>query len=241
MAEPADLAAVRAEVAATARRVVAAGLIGAFGHVSSRLPDGEGPTGGIAITSTRPLARTTPDEVLVVDAEATPVAGPVGDAPLERVMHLAIYAARPDVGAICRGHPAAAVAWGAGTRDLPLLHGLGAMAGRRVAVHHDIDLITTVESGRAVAATLGDDHAVLLRSNGGLAVGATLDEAATRLWYVEERAAVALAAPDAGKSPAPAADWEPRWHHVPAELRRAVAWFRATHDVPLGPAADAGT
>lgn len=238
MAEPtAEVDAIRDAVAATARRAVAAGLIAAFGHVSARLPDGA--AGVIAITSTRPLARTTAEEVIVVAGDGTPVAGPVDDTPLERAMHLAIYDARPDVGAICRGHPPAAVAWGAGLEPVPLLHGLGAMAGAAIRVHPDVDLITTPESGRAVAATLGADHAVLLRANGALAVGATLDEAATRLWYAEERAAVALAAGPAAKEAAP--DWAPRWRHVPAELRRAVAWFRATHDVPLDAGVEPGT
>ena len=65
---------------------------------------------------------------------------------------------------------------------------------------------------------------MLLRANGGLAVGADLVEAATRLWFLEERARVALAAaPGAGDD----IDWAPRLAHTGIELRRAKAWFAA--------------
>ena len=183
--------AVRAEVAATARMLCEAGLVEAFGHVSARLSDG-----GIAITPTTPLLAVTAADVVVVDADG--VAPPRSAAPLEVPLHAAIYRARPDVAAICRGHGRSMVAWGVGTTPLPLLHGLGAIAGRQVLVHPDPLLVTSAAAGDAVATTLGTDDAVLLRSNGGLAVGSTLAEAATRLWFTEERAAVALAAAATG-------------------------------------------
>ncbi len=220
--------ALRAEVAATARMLSAAGLVEAFGHVSARLPDG-----GFAITPTTPLLAVTPGDVVVVDADG--VAPPGSAAPLEVPLHAAIYLARPDVAAICRGHGRSMVAWGVGTTALPLLHGLGAIAGRRVRVHPDPRLVTTPAAGEAVASTMGTDDAVLLRANGGLAVGPTLGEAATRLWFTEERAAVALAVGaasgpaglDAPAGDPPVADdvWQARLDDTPAELRRAVAWF----------------
>lgn len=229
MADTATVDAVRVEVAATARMLCAAGLIEAFGHVSARLPDG-----GVAITPTSPLLAVTAADVVIVDADG--VAPAHSAAPLEVPLHVAIYRARPDVDAICRGHGPSMVAWGVGTTPLPLLHGLGAIAGRQVLVHPDPLLVTTAAAGDAVASTLGTDDAVLLRANGGLAVGPSLVEAATRLWFAEERAAVALAAAAAtgpgvdgpGGGPPVGDDvWEARLADTPAELRRAVAWFAA--------------
>ena len=206
----------RESVVRTAQMMAAAGLAEAFGHVSMRSAD------GFLITSTLPFIVAGPDDVVLVPDPANPPSGGDG-APLETPLHAAIYLARPDVSAICRGHPASAVAWGVGTDDLPLLHGLGALAGGRVRVHADVDLISTLDQGNAVAATLGDEHSVILRANGCLAVGATLLEALTRLYFLEERARVAmLVSADMG-----ATDWESRLRHTVPEMPRAMAWVEA--------------
>ena len=210
----------RDEVAATARMLAAAGLVEAFGHTSARTGD------GFAITSTRPMRAATADDVLLVGADG-PISGPIAEAPLELAMHAAVYASRADVGAICRGHPPSVVVWGAGTGELPMLHGLGGMSGRTVRVHDDIELIKTADAAAAVAATLGSDHSVILRANGCLSVGTDLLEAATRLWFLEERARVVLAARGVGAVPADPAAWERRLGDSPAELARAKQWFRA--------------
>lgn len=217
-----SVAARAAGVAATARALVAAGLIEAFGHVSTRLTDGD-----ILITPTTPLGRLGSDQVVRVDPDGR--GDPGSRAPLESAMHAAIYRARSDVNAICRGHGASMVAWGTGFAELPVLHGLGLLAGRSVRVHRDPDLVTTATAGDRVAATLGADASVILRGNGGLSVGSDLLEAATRLWFLEERCAVALSAP-ADTEPIPDALWEQRGEHCDAELERARAWFAATFD-----------
>ena len=104
MAEPnaphePDVTTLRAAVAATARMLVRAGLIEAFGHVSARCAD------GMVLTTVRPLARAGVDDTVVLDASGRVLDGPADVVPLEASMHLAVYRARSDVGAICRGHP----------------------------------------------------------------------------------------------------------------------------------------
>lgn len=217
--------ATRADVAETARMLVAAGLIEAFGHVSARTGD------GFLITSTEPLADAAAEDVILVERN-TPVDGPLHAVPLETVLHGAIYDARRDVAAICRGHSPAAVAWGVGVSDLPLLHGLGGMSGQVVRVHPDIELIKTTEAAAAVAGSLGGANSLLLRANGGLAVGSDLLEAATRLWFLEERARVALAAGRAAIEGAVRSEfddvWQRRLMDSQPELIRAREWFRHT-------------
>ncbi|WP_419918053.1 class II aldolase/adducin family protein [Candidatus Poriferisocius sp.] len=205
--------------AGTARMLAASKLVEAFGHVSARLPGG-----GFLITSTKPTLEATADSVVTVDADGTVVEDPSGAAPLEIPMHAGIYRSRPDVAAICRGHGPAMVAWGVAAEDVPLLHGLGAIAGAVVPVHPDLNLITTQESGDRLALTLGHHHCALLLSNGGLAVGADLLEAATRLWFLEERAKVALAA---RRTEPAAGNWDQRMTYTDVELIRAKAWFKA--------------
>ncbi len=215
-------AAARAEVARVARIAAAAGLVNAFGHVSMRLPDG-----AMAISSTRPLLFADPADVVVVAPSGEAIGGAVADAPLERFLHLAIYRARPDVHGICRGHPESAVAWGTGTAELPVRHGLGLMAGVRVPVHPELRLIADDALGDAAARALGANHALLLHANGALAVGETPLQAAARLWAVEDRARVAIAAP------APVthrqADWTERSEASAIELARTERWLESAY------------
>lgn len=214
----------RGDVAATARMVAAAGLVEAFGHVSARTAS------GFLITSTRPLSDASADDVIVVES-GTPVDGPVDALPLETPMHAAIYQSRPDVGAICRGHPPYAVVWGIITERLPLLHGLGGMSGAVVRVHPEIELVKSPEAAAAVAETLDEDFGVLLQANGCLSVGKDLLEAATRLWFLEERARVVVQARSAGigMMGKPQRIWRRRLEDSNAELIRAKEWFLRTY------------
>ena len=141
----------KAEVAATARMLATAGLVEAFGHVSARLDAQR-----FLITSTLPLLGATAGTVITVDAAGAVIDNPAGAAPLEIPLHAAIYRARSDVGAICRGHGSAIVAWGVGTADVPLLHGLGAIAGVRIPVHPDFDLIASSEAAEGGCGHSGD-------------------------------------------------------------------------------------
>jgi ribulose-5-phosphate 4-epimerase/fuculose-1-phosphate aldolase len=198
-----------------------AGLAEAFGHASARFQD------GFIITSVDPFITQGPDDVLVVTDIHNPPSGG-GHAPIETPMHAAIYLARPDVSGICRGHPPSVVDWGVRTDSLPLLHGLGAMAGEKVSVHGDVDLISSGEQADAVATSLGDDFSIILRSNGCLSVGTDLLEAVTRLYYLEERARVALEPRNRDLT----VDWGSRLRHTPPELSRATAWIQATFGGP---------
>lgn len=205
-------------MAATARMMAAARLVEGFGHASARLPGG-----GFLMTSTSPLLSTIPETVLTVDDSGEAIDAPAGK-PLEIVIHAGIYRARPDVGAVCRGHGAAMAAWGVRGEPVPLLHGMGGLAGETVPVHHDLALITTLESGDRMAATLGGNKSMLLLANGGVATGADLLEAATRLWYLEERCRVAV---EAGPVEQPEGAWPERLSSSAPELIRAKAWFAA--------------
>lgn len=212
------------QVAYTARMLAAAGLVEAFGHVSMRLDEER-----FLITSTLPMLDASAETILTVDVNGEVLENPVGAAPLEIPLHAAVYSERREVNAVCRGHGRAMVAWGVTENDIPLLHGLGAIAGTTIPVHVDLDLISNVESAQSVVATLGDHHCALLKANGGFAVGADLLEAATRLWYMEERAQVALAAPTTER---PEGDWPHRLTHTAVELTRAMAWFEARFSSP---------
>ncbi len=212
------------EIARVARILAAAGLVEAFGHVSARLPKG-----GFAITSTTPLASTRPDDVRAVHPGIQPGEG----TPLEAPLHAAIYSKRADVEAICRTHSPAAVGWGARLEAPPLLHGLGMLAGG-VRVCNHAELVTDERSGSSVAESLGGADCILLRANGALATGASLQQATVRAYYLEQRCRVALEAGPAGRA-LDDGERERRARWLVAEQPRAWSWLTQSFD-PQAPA-----
>ena len=205
-----------AEVAEAARIISGAGLVEAFGHVSARAGD------GFMITPTSPLGDVGEDDVLCVGPDGS--TGSMSDCtPLEVPMHAAIYAARPDVGAICRTHSPAAVRAGVLGEVPPLLHGLGGLAGE-IALCDRFNLVTDREAGEEIAAALGSADCLLIKGNGSVCTGESLADAVVRARYLEERCAVGEV-PAAGGGPG---DVEiaarARWYE--RERVRAWAWMR---------------
>jgi ribulose-5-phosphate 4-epimerase/fuculose-1-phosphate aldolase len=210
-----------AEVAAAARVLAGLGFVHAFGHVSARGPD----AAGVLLTPTSPpLGALGADDLLALDTDGRPPRGQAARTPIEAPLHLAVYAGRSDAGAICRIHAAATAAWASMGAAPPLLHGFGGMV-EPVAVWDDPDLIATEAAARRVAAALGDAPALLLRGNGGLTVGATLDEALARAWCLEDRCRLALAVGDRAR-PLTRAELERRRRWYGAETARLAAWLR---------------
>ena len=164
-------------VASTARLLARAGLVEGFGHVSAR--EGE----GFLLTSTRPLGAAGTEDVHALDAEGAAAPG-AEDVPLEAPLHACIYAGRADVGAICRTHSPAAVAWGARDTAPPLLHGLGALAGE-VRTCSRTDLVADRPAAEEATAALGAADCLVLRANGCLATGTDLAEAAVYAYFLE--------------------------------------------------------
>jgi HCOMODA/2-hydroxy-3-carboxy-muconic semialdehyde decarboxylase len=64
-------------------------------------------------------------------------------------------------------------------------------------------LVRDDEAASGVAATLADSRAVVLRGNGAVTVGGTVEEATVLCWFLEEAARVELALQqlDAGSAP----------------------------------------
>lgn len=206
----------REQVAEAARICARMGLVEAFGHVSSRRPDG-----GFVISSTRPMLSAEPAEMIEVDDGGTPTAGDAKLMPLETPLHAAVYEAREDVGAICRTHSPHAAAWGAREEVPPLADGLAGLSGT-IALHRPIGLVTSMAAGEAAAHDLGSNSCLLIRANGTVCTGSDLREALVRAWYLEQRSAAASLVPDCSVEPK---EWEDRSTHYPVEAERAWNWI----------------
>jgi ribulose-5-phosphate 4-epimerase/fuculose-1-phosphate aldolase len=207
----------RARVASVARLLSRAGLIQAFGHVSARLEHG-----GFALTSTEPLIDAHADSVLELDEAGHVLAGE--RCPLEAPLHAALYAARADVGAICRTHSPNVAAWACRGEQPPLVHGLGGLSGT-LAVHDSPQLICDQAAGAAAAAALAAADCLLLRANGALCTAPDLSHAVVRAWFLEERATLARRA--GGAPPLSDQELRERARHFGAEAERAWSWLQA--------------
>lgn len=180
------------EVLTGAACLAAEGLVDAFGHVSAR------EDGRAVLTPPRPLGSLAPGErlpALALDAEDLPP-----DVPREAWLHWAIYRGRPDVRAVCRAQPPSPLALGVAGVPVRALHGQGALVGAEVPVFDDARLVRDRERGEAVAATLGDAWAVVLRGNGAVTVGASVGHAVARMWLLERSAGLNALALRAGEA-----------------------------------------
>jgi L-fuculose-phosphate aldolase len=174
------LQAVRAAVITAALRLLDAGLVrGTSGNVSARQGD------LVAVTPTGVgYRRLDAASVPVVDLDGRVVDGRLAPSS-ELPLHLAVYQARPDVGAVVHTHSRFATTFAVLREELPAVHYLLARAGRRVRVAPYATYGTGELAGVCVDALAGD-QAVLLANHGVVAVGPGLDRALLVAEAVEE-------------------------------------------------------
>jgi hypothetical protein len=165
----------RAEVAAAAREMHRRGLVaGTAGNVSAREGD------RVHITpSELPYPDMSEADVVTLGMDGAVLAG-AREPSSERRVHLAVYAARPDVGAIAHTHSGYATAWSS----------LGEPLATAVRTSRPAPA-GSERIARAAVAALGDGPAALLARHGVLGVGRTPREALAACDAVERQARVA--------------------------------------------------
>lgn len=172
------------------------GIVDAFGHVSVRSPDD--PDHFLLARNMAP-ALVGPDDVMTFALDGTAVGGDTRPAYNERFIHGAIYRARPDVGAVVHSHAPAVIPFGVarGTPLRPIYHMSSFLGGPvpvfeiRDAAGDDNDLLVRDDGlGRALAASLGDAPAVLMRGHGATIVGTDVRQAVFRAVYTAANASL---------------------------------------------------
>jgi len=192
-----DIGAVRAEIVQVARRLRERGLaVGTSGNVGARLADGR-----IAITpSTMDYDEMTPDDVVIVEPDGSPVDGRHRPSS-ELALHLAVFAARPDVRAIVHSHSPFATAFAVARRPVPAVHYVMALLvgqGRDTLRVARYATFGTEALARNAVEALGRDQAVLLANHGAIAVAGSLRTALGRAERIEELAMLAWRAEQIG-------------------------------------------
>lgn len=174
-------------------------IVDAFGHVSARHP-----TRADRFFLSRNLA---PGQVTAADIVEYDVATGEAVAPnpprlyLERYIHSEIYKARPDVNGVVHNHSPAVLPFGLakGAKLKPACHMCGFLGDgppvfeiRDTAGSATDLLITNRELGAALAASLGQEKAVLMRGHGCTVVADNLRLAVYRAVYTEVNAKLLL-------------------------------------------------
>jgi ribulose-5-phosphate 4-epimerase/fuculose-1-phosphate aldolase len=192
-----DADALRADIITACRVLSHFRIVEGFGHVSARLPGSD----HVLITPRRALGLvTSAAELVELDPDGQQVGGQ-GRPPLEAVMHLAVYRRRPDVGALCRGHPRHVAAFASAAEPIQVAHGFGANLGHLVPVHSHPFLVTSWEAANSLADVLGTGEGIVLQANGMLVTGQTVADACVKGIFLEEMAQVQLLARAAGLQP----------------------------------------
>lgn len=182
----------RAAVVTTCRELSRAGLVvGTAGNVSVREGD------LVAVTpSGVGYAGLTPELVGVHRLDGTAVEAPLAPTS-ELPLHLAIYADRPEVGAVVHTHSPAATALSALVDEVPAVHYYVAMFGGPVQVAPYATYGTERLARNAVHA-LRERTACLMGNHGAVTVGPDVATAHDKSVYLEWLCDVYLRASSAG-------------------------------------------
>jgi len=184
MAEPDDTA--RAQRIRLASRALArAGLVHAYGHCSLRID-----AGTFIVSPAKPLGLVGPDDAPV----SVHVSGPLPAGALPEVLaHQRIYAQRQDVGGIARFQSPALTTLSTLMRTPRARHGFGSYFAPAPPLHENPRLVRDDASATELVEKLGGARAIVMRGNGAITVGASLEEAVVMAWYLEDAARVELA------------------------------------------------
>lgn len=187
------------EKLARANRIIAhEGVLDAFGHVSLRHPTDPG---RYLMCYSRSPELVQAEDILEFTLDSAPVKPEQRRLYSERVIHGAIYQARPEVNAVCHHHAASLLPFCvSGVVPRPMYH-LGATLGDAVPFWDARDdfgdtnlIVRTPEEAESLARALGPHWIVLMRRHGATVAGRTLEELVFRTIYTVRNAALQIQA-----------------------------------------------
>ncbi len=167
----------KAEVVAACRELVRLGLTaGTSGNVSVRPP---GSTCIVVSPSSLPYEAMTPEDVCVVDVDSGDQVEGDRNPTSELLMHLAVYRARSDAGAVIHAHTMHTTALSLLGRGVPPImdEQIGLLGGEIALCPHMLPGSEALAA--AVVEHLGDRRAVILAHHGMLGMGRDVRQAVT--------------------------------------------------------------
>lgn len=158
-------------------------VLGAAGNVSARAGE------LVAVSPSRLWYDTLgPEDVCLVEPGGTLVEGPAPS--VELPMHLAVLAARPEVGAVVHTHSPYATALSCVLDELPVVEPEQAAAAGGPVPVAPYTPSGKAALGEAVLASAGERRAVVVRNHGPVCLGGDLATALACAFAVEENARI---------------------------------------------------
>lgn len=174
------------KVRIAARALGRHGLVHAYGHCSARL-DSE----NFLVCPSKPMGLTeVGDKCLTV-----PINGSLPDGVLGEVrLHQQIYRNRPEASGVVRFMSPNMMALAAlGLVPKPR-HGFGAYFHPAVGFWNDPQLVRDDDKAAGAFAAMGKSNGLMMRGNGAVTMGPSLEEAVVMAWYLEDACRVELEA-----------------------------------------------
>lgn len=170
----------------SARALSRAGLVHAYGHCSARLD-----ADGFLVCPSRPMGQIAPGETCT----RVQVLGPLPEDVLGEVrLHQQIYARKPGIGGVVRFMGPNVMVLAALGRVPEMRHGFGTYFAPRVGLWNDIQLVRDDDKARGAIDAMGESAGLLMRGNGAVVAGRTLEEATSLAFYLDDMCRVELAA-----------------------------------------------
>jgi HCOMODA/2-hydroxy-3-carboxy-muconic semialdehyde decarboxylase len=167
-----------------ARALAHANLVHAYGHCSARLD-----ADSFLVCAPEPMGLISPDMAGTV----VPVQGSLPEGVLGEVrIHQNIYRLRPDVGGICRTMPSNVMALSTMALTPKSRHGFGSYFYPAPPLWDDPLLLRSDEQAAKLGELFGVGRALVMRGNGAVTAGKSLEEAVVFAWYLEDAARVEL-------------------------------------------------
>jgi HCOMODA/2-hydroxy-3-carboxy-muconic semialdehyde decarboxylase len=113
-------------------------------------------------------------------------------------IHQHIYELRPAVNAICRIMPPNVMTLSTQHITPKCRHGLSAYFANDIPLWEDPSLLRNDLEARKLAQTMGERPAIIMRGNGAVIAGHSLEEAVTFSWFLEDTARVETAIRESG-------------------------------------------
>lgn len=196
-------AALIGDLVAANRILAAKSVLDGFGHVSVRHSRD---SARFLLSRSLAPALVTANDVIEYDLNGAAVDEGKRAEYSERFIHAAIYKARPDVNAIVHHHSPSLITFGINSVELRPTYHLAAFIVDRVPIFDIREtfgmtgmLVNDAPRGEALARTLGERAAVLMRGHGTVVVGSTLPVVVARSIYLDVNAQIELDAMASGQ------------------------------------------
>ena len=181
--EPLDATQKRVRLAA--RALARHNLVHAYGHVSARLNNES-----FLVCAPKPMGLIDPGE----DGNIVPISGELPPGVLGEVRcHQKIYAARNDINGICRIFPRNVMTLSTFKKTPKARLGFGSYFFPHPPLWEDPLLLQSDQQAFEFAKTLSNNRAIVMRGNGAVCVGPTVEESVVMAFYLEESATTELA------------------------------------------------